>query len=64
MNTVSLRSDSIVTDYLKRIVNDLPVHLKDKRGQKRAETVKAIAVKNYADIKKHIGKLICQAHSF
>lgn len=34
MNTLGLRSDSIITDYLKRTVNDLPVDLKDKRGQK------------------------------
>ncbi|KAF5281753.1 hypothetical protein FQR65_LT14548 [Abscondita terminalis] len=54
MNTLGLRSDSIITDYLKRTINDLPVDLKDKRGQKRAETVRAIAEKNYTDIKNHI----------
>lgn len=54
MNTLGLKSDSIITDYLKRTVNDLPVDLKDKRGQKRAEMISAIAEKHYEDIKRHI----------
>lgn len=51
MNTLGLRSDSIIADYLKRRVNDLPVDLKHKEGRKRYETVKAFAYKNYIDIK-------------
>ncbi|KAK4879290.1 hypothetical protein RN001_007436 [Aquatica leii] len=38
INTLGLRSDSVITDYLKRTVNDLPVDLKDKRGQKDGAT--------------------------
>lgn len=53
IHTIGFKSDSVITNFLRRTINDLPC-LEDRRGKKRGAQMKQVSENNYQKIKQHI----------